>query len=363
MRFTDRSRTELDWKCPRARYWSTEHGGIGLSPVADAPELVFGKALHEAFDRFARHVGPGTPIEALALPLRAELLRDLAPLFPDFTRAQELAVIGEGLLRAFALVTWPQLMRDYEVVSPEVEVTYPLSPSVTFMARPDLILRRRDDHTFWYIEYKTTSSNEDRWINAWLKAVQLHSGVFAARATLRLPIEGAIVVGLYKGYADRRREGQRRSPFAYCWRTDDVPGVLAPKIAYEARRQKGWFLAPTWDLPIPFATYVREMPEGLLREQLPQTPPIFLREDMVETFFAQRAMREERLAEWHAAGAPASALDSLFPQQFSQCSPGWGYSCAFADACWLPHIGAAPLESGSFVQRVPHHAPERDHHE
>lgn len=359
MRFTDRSRTELDWKCPRARFWSTEHEGRGLSPATDAEAQVFGKLLHETFDAFARHPGPSSPARDLAPKLREALLNQIAAVQLVWDRTVEQANIGEGLLWGFARHVWPLLMRDHDVVSPEVEVTYPLSPRVTFMARPDLILRRRDDGTFWYVEYKTTGWNDNRWINSWLKAVQLHSGVFAARHTLHLPIEGAIIVGLYKGYRSRDEERRFMSPLAYGWRDAGAPAILSARTSYTFQRGKGWERAATHTLPGGLEGWLAGMPLDLLREQFPTTGPIFLREDLVDAFFRQRAEREDALALWHDAGRPDAALDTLFPQQFFSCQPAFGYSCAFNDLCWNGAAAAAPLDAG-FRVREPHHAPEQE---
>ena len=103
------------------------------------------------------------------------------------------------------------------------------------------------------------------------------------------------------------------------------------------------------------------MPEAVLINQFPQTPPIFINERLVDDFFDQRVERETKIrrAVLLLVGAPvkvrADILNAAFEQRFDQCVPFFGKPCAYRKICH-GHV-ENPLEEG-FTWRVPHHALE-----
>jgi len=124
--------------------------------------------------------------------------------------ANEQGTLVEGIIRGFEKHVWPKLLAKYPtIVGVEQEATYSMSDEVKFIARPDLIMV--DPEGGWhYIEFKSTSSKKEEWINSWNTAVQLHSSVKAVEQTFGIMPEDITIVGMYKSYVSY---GRQNSPF------------------------------------------------------------------------------------------------------------------------------------------------------
>lgn len=351
-----RSAVEADWRCQRERFWLTEAEGMGIVPAAPSFDLEFGLILDTSLNTIAEQWGKvngfADIVEKQADKLRALCLHRLT--IKDSWAAEEAVSLGEGLLRAYWGRVWPRLMQDYEVAYVQPEVIYKVSPSITFMTRPDLILRHRESKKHWYWEAKTTSYQDDKWINSWSRAIQLHSGIVAAEQTLGIEFDGAVIQGLYKGY---RKDGRINSPFTYAW-TRQAGGVGADQ--YNVSWLRGWERFAVWLYPDGGTQgWVQRLDETVLDDQFPRTPPIMLRRDLCDQFFAQRAQREQKIIDFRAGLA---TLDEVFQQNFSKCEPAFGFPCPYREACWHPWIGEEPLVGGTFKVREPHHQMEQEQH-
>lgn len=346
------SRVETDWKCRRARYWGHEFDGVGLEPVTGANELIFGGLIHEGLAEIAFRTlnGRGDAIEDLTQDIASKVRNELGAIAGEM-RSRELAALAEGLLLAFHHHIWPRLMGGYEIVEIEREFFLPLDETdaytLTFRCRPDLILRHRVTGKLWYFEYKTTSNDSPKWINSWLRAVQLHVGCTAASDELGEPVEGCVVIGLYKGYD---KYGRLNSPFTYGFKKAGVPAITADQFRYE--------YTPKWErIFIPdhmtMAEWVGGMPQEMALAQFPETPPMFVREDLIERFLEQQKYRERDVIEAMSGDLMDDVMDRVFPQTFSQCTPAWGRECQFHPACWMSHVGRDPVGSGYYVRREP----------
>lgn len=209
-RLFDRSRVVADWDCKRKRYLGYEYGGKGLAGETLALELYMGIVIHDAMSAIAR----GFNIDEIAIAAQAQMLEalrgaDTTGTDPE-TYAQEQAALVEGLIRGFYKHMWPKIQVQYKVILVEQEMLLPIvpvdkgiigmeNPDLGFMSKPDLLL---DDanNDLWYLEYKSTSSVKDDWINSWTTAVQVHSSIKAAEHVLGRQVAGVIIQGLYKGY-------------------------------------------------------------------------------------------------------------------------------------------------------------------
>jgi hypothetical protein len=356
VRYTDRSRIEKDWRCPRARFWTTEFGGRGISPAGKSFDLEFGTIVHEGVELAVA----GQPHAAMAASERVAAFVSASG--GDQIQATQWGAIGYGLVAGFMRSVWPQLQQEYELVATEREVLLQLTPDLTLQARPDLVLRHRLSGALWNCELKTTGYIEAQWLQAWTKAPQLQLTVLAAEESFGEAFAGSIVVGLYKGR--KGRDGRQSSPFAWGWRTEDLPGILRPQFSYEEQRRKGWERFLTQGYPGGVAQWVADMPEELLARQFAVTEPIFLRRDLVDALVRQVVHREDEIARAAARFAvdgtvTPAVLDEVFPQYFNNCTPAFGHNCEFNEPCWVPWVGRDPLASGLFVPREPHHEAER----
>lgn len=339
---TDRTRTTTDWLCRRKRYLNYHYLGRGIVTEAQAPELLFGSVIHEGLAAVAtQHLGAGVDIDSIAEAARRQL-----------SEGSEASHLAEALLRAFHRHVWPRLMRTYpRIIAVEPELTYALGDGTVFMSRPDLILENSDGE-WTIIEFKTTGSKNENWITQWNTAIQLHSTMMAVESTLgKMPLS-VVVIGLYKGSFNY---GKLSTPLIYGYLRQGQPPLTKTQLSYEY--QKGFLRTPVWQLSGGIKGWISSMPEGILGDQFPTTPPIFLREDMVEAFFRQLGVREHVIREALSSTDQLSfaKLDTVFPQNFSECQ-AYGRPCEYLPIC---HGRVEdPLRAG-FQLRTPHHLVEQ----
>ena len=332
MRYTDYSRTATDWVCPRARYWGYEQAGIGVSPVEPEQALSFG----------------------IAIAAAAQAIRE-GKTVPAYTGSPPWSALYAGLTDAYRTRIWPEWSRDYELVAAEIEVQKPLAAGIVYQVRPDAVVRRRSDRTHWIMQDKTTSQSPQNFAGQWAKHAELHATALVTGESLGIDVAGTFVQGWYKGY---QKQGTLYSPLAYCWLKPAQPGVGKPQPSFEYRA--GWPRVPITDLDVP--TWVKSLPDALIRNQFPITQPIPLRRDFAQTYLEQVCQREQQIAAWRAAASDEATVRQQFPQHFTNCHEFSVYRrpCAWHDCCWAPMVTRDPMASGLFVQRTPHHAPERE---
>lgn len=357
----DRSRTTTDWSCERKRYWQYEYAGRGIVPDNTALELYMGSAIHDGLAAIAQ----GVDIDEIAGAAHTQMMNTLLANVSGETEpeavtfAHEQAALVAGLLLGFNKHVWPRLMKAYpKVVAVEQEMQYEHN-GLVFMSRPDLVVADPEGN-LWYIEYKSTSSKRDSWINSWSTAVQLHSTIKAIEATLGQQPLGVIVQGLYKGYESY---GKQSSPMCYAYKRFGTPPFSADQISYEYK--PGFKRYPTWELEGGVKGWVDSMPEDILATQFPQTPPIFIREGLISSFFEQREGREMeiKLAMRAMEGAnevgKQGVMDIAFTQNFQECHPAWGKPCPYRNLCH-GHV-EDPLSQG-YILREAHHVLEAKIH-
>lgn len=366
---TDRSRTVLDWACPRKRFHNYHSGGRGVVPAHTPLELMLGTCLHDGLAAIAtqHRAGGEVDIDTISTVASGVVLETLMTAAggdeSQFNFAREQSTLVEGLLRGFYLRAWPSLMAQYPtIISIEEEMTYSLSEGITFMSRPDLVLADRDGNWF-YIEYKSTSSKNEEWVNQWQTAVQVHSTIRAIEHTLGTAPSAVIVQGLYKGY---RSYEKQNSPLCYAYYRQGTPPFSYPEWQYAYK--SGFKRVPVWEMEGGVKAWVEGMPEVVLGDQFPQTPPIYIKDRLVEDFFQQRLIREVEIKEaMKVVENPEipeemrkQFLDAFFGQRFDQCNPGWGKPCGYRQLCF--GSGGNPLDQG-WVPRQSHHQLEMEQHQ
>ena len=332
VRYTDHSRTVTDQTCPTARYWEYEYQGRGLAPIEKDIALSFGSTIAEA----AQAIREGEPTRLYhgGLPWSALYM---------------------GLTEAYRTRIWPKWQEQYALVATEVECELLLSPDVTYQARPDAIVKRLSDETYWYIQDKTSSLSPENFSNGWDKLAELHATAKAIEHSLGLKISGAYVQGWYKGY---QKTGTLYSPLAYCWLKPGQPGVGKPQPSFEYR--PGWPRVPITELDV--AAWVKSLPEPVIQQQFPVTAPILIRRDLADRYLGQVLRRELDIKLMLGDVKMTEEEKRLkFPQHFSHCDEFSKYRrpCTFRDCCWAPSVQRDPIVSQMFVWREGHHAGER----
>ena len=368
-----KSRSETSWDCARKEYLGYLWGGLGLKPVGTAFELEFGSIMHEAAAQLALPHMTARPASRTYLdaPLvfneaRTRMRALGATMAWDAERSGAWTCIMEGLLRAFHRVILPAILREFEVIDVEQPCLLPLIPEqhAWFVAKPDLILRSRITGKLWYWEHKSTGSDDAKWINSWTKAVQVHTGLKAAERLYGEPFDGCYVLGWYKGYHDRYNNIQV-SPFSYGWFSPGAPGVMPDRYEYkEPQKWKGWERVAVANLVEGMAGWVSEMPDEIVHAQFIKTPPLLVREDLIERYLNQlrKHAYDIRIFQAKANHVENEAqalqiLDEHFPQAFNKCEPSWGrYNCAMGEACWSSAVAADPVASGLYRKNDPNSA-------
>jgi PD-(D/E)XK nuclease superfamily protein len=362
LRLYDRSRTVCDWTCPRKRYWNYEYGnGKGIVSGSTNLELWIGTCIHDGLAAIAyQHIAGEVDIDQIATTARKQMYDSLMGETETFIQeevnfASEQAALVEGLLRGFYRSAWPRLMAQYpDIRCVEQEMHFD-HDGLRFMSKPDLVVANPEGD-IWYVEYKTTSSKKEGWVNSWNTAVQLHSSIRAIEATFNEKVTGVIVQGLYKGYESY---GKQSSPFCYAYRRNGNPPFSQDEIQYEYKA--GFKRYPVWELAGGSKAWVEGMPDSVLADQFPQTPPIFVKDDLIDNFFTQRGYREHeielamQMMPTVDADGQKNILDVAFPQKFSECVSWWGSKCPYTKLCH--GYVEEPLREG-FEYRVPHHTPE-----
>lgn len=391
VRLYDRSRVTTDWECPRKRYWQYEFGGKGIVPDTLALELMLGIALHDGLAVIATQTqkarqqanrdylaseGKFTKEDEQAWSEDHVNIQEIAnaaykqvydSLVEDSDEAryfaQEQATLIKGLLLGFYKHVWPALLARYPtIVAIEQEYLYKHA-NLGFMAKPDLVLEGKEGEIV-YCEYKSSSSNDAAWINSWQTAIQLHATSRAIAESTKREVSAVIVQGLYKGYESYGKQG---SVFCYAYKRSGNPPFTKDAVSYTYTA--GMRRVPVWEMPGGVERWVEQMPEQILQDQFPQTPPIFPNESLVEQFFSQRRAREGAIEHamamlLHEDSSPIQpeVMDEYFPQRFDKCTTTWrrGKDCAYKRLCFGNCNN--PLEAG-YVTRIPHHQPELDQQE
>ncbi len=219
-------------------------------------------------------------------------------------------------------------MKEYDIVEAEkmrswdaltADPWYGADSSVQqifrFRYRQDILLRSKFNEQLTYIDYKTTSSDDSKWVASWSKHPQLHSSAYAM-AQNNINIDQMLVQGLYKGWKDKKTGGPTS---IFC---------------------KGW------------------VNRQFSMMQFPCTGPIMPRMDIGKEWFMQQLIREVEVAEAASKLQSAQSQDEVdqilrryFKQNLTKCQPAWGYECEMKNICWVPSVGADPLASGEFKRR------------
>jgi hypothetical protein len=374
-----RPRAEADWECPRRRYWLYEFDGRGLNAEVESFEQYFGTTQHDglaAIATFWKRDGK-VDIDLIASTAQQQMYQHLIKNGEGTDEqvenfASEQAALTEGLLRGFYKHVWPRLIEKYaKILAIEADVSFihdeegldNKEGDFEFMAKPDLVLSTEDESEIVYIEYKSTSSKKEKWINSWDRSVQVHATREAIKQTLGYDCTGVIVQGLYKGYESY---GKLSTPLAYAYHRWGNPPFTKTETLYEYK--PGYKKYPTWQLEGGVKQWVDGMPEEVLMEQFPCTPLIFPDPDNTTRFFRQRALREKEIKLASAAltepemspGMRQYLLDKHFDQRNNKCKPAWGFECPMQHLCF-GQIND-PLKAG-MTYRNPHHQTEIDQQE
>lgn len=336
---TDRTSIETDWLCGMKFWWYKKEGGTGMVPSQEADYFIIGRQIHEDFGLIAEGVDFRDVLSAIKPPESTDQIE------------WELYLRRKGWICAFGLYLWPHWKADYEIVKVEGELILDRSP-LWIACTPDLVLRgiKKGLDTYGklvYKEYKSTKVKSPSWVAHWSTAVQVHLGLLAVQEELNEPVAFGHIVGLDKGYESK---GRLHHPYVYAYVKDDY---WQPDYKY------GWDIRPISEFEKGIEAWVEQCGEDCGAAQFITSAPIFLDPRLIDSMIRRRIEREKEIREF----APLSQMSWLtreqhFEQRFSQCKPAVGRECPYLAACHNLTVQQAPLESGLYQPRTPHHEVE-----
>lgn len=418
MRLADRSRYQRGTaECQRARYWEYEYKGIGIRSKADALPLATGKTVHEAIAQLMRVVKneghiPDRIFVRNVVRAAVELYQascgkhgfqedDIQGNEQIAWVVKEQATLIEGLVWAFYRSVLPWIVEEFEVVAVEQEIEFPLGctcglgdgvggfadhdsrPStvgeyegdtgscagIGFMIRPDLVLRRRSDAALVVGEFKTNAypgeiSDSDHILQMTLmgKGVEKEFGEACT---------GHYLFGLYKGVrkADKGEKLKRQqSPLCYLYYRPADPPMTKEEYRAGYTRERGFGRVPTWQCftadergeASPVEYWVMDVMDAQEAGECvgingPMMREVYLEEDILQEVLAEEL---DVLQKLEAMERGEIGLQQAFRRSWN-CKV-YGRLCPYLPLCKKEAGWDAPIESGKYEKREPHHTAEEE---
>ncbi len=335
MRFS-RSSQQAYQECPRLYYLKYVYGGTGIEPDAPRDELAIGSLTHSM----------------LASILNGGLV---VPGTSDASKPG--AALAEGMARGWAKVRWPFYQEHFDVLFSEQEINCQLKGDVELMSRIDGVLRRKSDGEIFPLEFKTTGTNRDNYLDSWQYSSQILTHLLVGERLTGRPPAGVIMEFLYKGYKKQEPEGTvYYSPYMRAYRN-----LLDGSFGYDSSlgRKKGWETFCPYE-EIPMEDWVRQMPDEVLRAQfftrLIQRNNRDLEIWKAQTVYEQRRI-QEALVNTGFCDLESEALTEFFPARLDECCFANKYhaKCEMLKVCYGEIDD--PVGNG-YKAREPHHPQE-----
>lgn len=252
---SDRSRVECFEKCPRKRYWQYEFEGVGLVPSGDRNlklDARIGQGVHDGVEFGLKHhredyVTVSNSLASMAAGFGAgRFMMGLSDdgievgTLPEQMRTEvyEGVNIVVALVYAWLRLRLPYMLREGDILAVEQEmaVDFPVGgDTVRFMARPDILWRRRSDGAVFIRNLKTVRDPGTIWREQWGLDMQtltepLVVDEFLKREAVGMdfikygegqPCAGVIIDGLTTGavldYPKGSGKYYHNTPLLYAW--------------------------------------------------------------------------------------------------------------------------------------------------
>jgi hypothetical protein len=355
---TDRSAAETDDTCGMKFWWNRLEGNRGIVPKEDQLPLLIGRETHSDLEAITRMDSEELSPEGLEA-VTGEILDHLTLADRQNQKLMEMVYRRLGWLVGFALYIEPKIRKRYETVGVEKEIILDRSP-LWVAVTPDRVLRDKTDGHLEYLEYKTTISASQKWLNSWIYQIQLHIGLAALSEELGEKIQFAQIMGLMKGnsgWGDAvEKQGRLHHPYVWGYYNGDTK---AWTWDYNQARASNWSPLPVWEYEGGIVKWVQLAGLEVALQQFPFSPPVFLNSRLLDKWVERRLSREMMI---RAVKEPARENPTLknihFPMIQSRCKPPFGDQCQYLKACWNAETNLNPLGSGDFIERVPHHEME-----
>ena len=344
--YTDRSAANLDDKCGMAFYHNRLAGGKGLVPKVEADAFRVGRIIHEDLSL----IGNLADISEESIKgIVGEIMAGVDPSKVE-RRAMEDLYRRLGWIVGFALFIEPKIRAEYENVSIEQEIALDRSPLIVGVT-PDRLLRHRKQGYLVYREYKSFAYGGQKWQDSWKYAIQLHTSLKAIEEEFGEAPRFAQVMGLSKGYYSNTEMRRLMHPYVYGYYNETTQ-----TWSTQYRSGNSWIARPVWEHPLGLVEWVKSCGTDAALNMFPHTEPIFLNEEMLNSWVRRRQHRERLMyAVKEEVKTNYEVRQLWFEQRTDRCRPPVGDACPYLPLCWNAAHHTRPELHPDFVERVPHH--------
>jgi hypothetical protein len=392
---TARSYIEDREACPRLRLLGVDLDGHGYQMRGTTVPLLGGTSGHDGFahllltGRLDDEVGPDGEVRPGAVSVaQAAFLQDFEERGLRFLdeedhgriKREQLWLI-EIILRGWAMVRLPLILRDYEpFVPPETSFDWQLAPDVVEPLRMDVILRNRHTGALVILDFKFTGYTDELWfsMHEYSRQTILYiQGLIEKLADWGMEdvdVEGMMYEGIARGRFKKDTAktspfyGKRiqQTPWAYAY-AGLVDGVLEFSSKYTNR--KGWSKVFVGDHVSVDMWLEHLKADGslnrLFASMAPTNPAPQLRISIrnqiarAESRWLRDVQKFEQLRMHLGDDHPLTLdhLDTFAEQRTKRCRQfGDDNRCPFMGPCLETEMGWARMkEDEAFEPRVPHH--------
>lgn len=188
MLYTSQSATSTYQRCNLKRYFQNHYLGHGIVSTSRSIPLTTGSCVHTAIQYLATsYLESGkdqiTDVDgavAVAVAQYKEIVNVKHPLAgikdeQQQTTLREQIALTEVLVRLWAMMEWPVLVKHYHIFAVEQEIVYPVAQGVMYQAKPDLILLDKKTNAVTCYSLKTTKAINDWAENSYYVNNQIHT--------------------------------------------------------------------------------------------------------------------------------------------------------------------------------------------
>lgn len=335
-RIVDSTRYSALRKCPRYRYWLTEHDGRGIIPTTVNEHQEYGKALHAGIEYLILH--PEWKLSEVYRMTAPPLLAHNFGVTPDGLEvAKEYLSLLYGHLHCFKEYGLVKFLTKYdiEVGNVEKELAIPLfqdqNVEIVWATRPDIIPRRKSDGMRFNINIKT-SQYPDELGEENEHSIQLMMEAEATRLSTGQHISGSLILGFDKGKKQAVSESDKKkglrgkrliSPLTYCYTKGGH---------YDHKYTTGWSRTPVWRDP-GCENWMKALPPDVKMSRIVEVP-IYHDPNLIAAVKQQIVAEELRIMEyWNESGD----MNQIFPQNLNNCNRDGGYfhhKCPYKEPCF-----------------------------
>jgi hypothetical protein len=407
MYHSSRSATECYFDCPKRRYLRYHYSGYGIDPILRNVPLTTGICVH---------VGSTTILKAIQKNVftstsNNERVIDFAVIkslqaYDEIVKEagfklnenwddngylyNEQRALTEALVRAYAIIEAPFILKTYQVIAVEKDLPLSLlSPfdHLDYPAKADAILLSKVDGLLYVYSLKTTKQWTDRIQASYREDLQGVTELAAVRQALKgtkyeSQLGGVAYCFLVKGLFSKKEYGgfETDSPLIRGWK---FQGPNYPEYAHsfwfpnphnpsgKGRLSNQWQPFKVWEsFPGGIKNWVNCLASGEIQRECPNPLNECVRSPMPSSrddFDLDKTLLEvagierrvivglEQLAKRNQYSNTVELMSKYFPRNRRSCR--WPTDCDFIPIC---HQGIKkPLESG-YRLRIPHHEKERE---